>query len=265
MERRDRLGVFIRAVYMTVFYQFAGMCISTVAASVSMEFYRAHLMLWTFLAAAITIPFCLMQMKRDGFLEGEHGFHSEGVSAGTWLLLIFLGVSSCIALNYWIELSGLAKRFNGYAQVAETIYRGKIAEEFLAVVLAAPVVEELLFRGIAYNGFKRLWGQRAAMVLAAVFFGVYHRNMVQFVYAFLLGLMLVYVYEAFGTIRASILFHISANAASVILTECLDLSWLKEDSRAMLALASVFTLAGFLSIWRIRAGIKGRQRKTEGN
>lgn len=261
MERRERLAVFTRAVYMTVFYLFAGMCISTAAASVSMKLYQSHMMLWTFLAAAVTIPFCLMQMKRDGFLERERIWRSGDVSANEWLALLFLGVSSCIALNYWIELSGLAKLFKGYVQVAETIYRGKLAEEFLAVVLAAPAVEELLFRGLAYNGFRRLWGKRAAMVLSALFFGAYHRNMVQFVYAFVLGLMLVYVYEAFGTIRASILFHISANAASVIMTECMDLSWMKEDSRAMLVLAFICTLAGIFSFFRIYGGKRGRKGK----
>ena len=136
------------------------------------------------------------------------------------------------------------KIFQGFDKVAQTIYTGKLLEEFLAVVLAAPLVEELIFRGLAYQGFQRLWKKQTAMVASALFFGIYHRNIVQGLYAFFIGLLLVYVFEWFGTIRAAILFHIAANAASVVMTECLDLRFLEKDFGALFVFTMFFTIVG---------------------
>lgn len=259
MKRETAAVLLVRAVYMTAVYLMAGVCVNTVAAMVSMEFYRAHLMLWTFFAALVTIPLCLWQMKREGFLKREVFWNSEKrgrYAAGDWLMMVLLSVSSCIAFNYWILLSGLPERFRGFDKVAEAIYGGNLLEELLAVAVAAPVVEELLFRGLAYNGFRKLWGRGTAMVVSALFFGVYHRNVLQGLYAFLIGLLLVYVYEAFGTIRASVLFHIAANTASVLMTECLDMGWLEKSIGNMFLFTVFFTLTGIASFlwieWRRR-------------
>lgn len=245
MREKSKLKIFVDAVYMTFVYMLAGICINTVAAALSMEFYQEHRMLCMFFAAALTIPLCLLQMKRQGDLpENREGGRRPVMD---WILLVILGISACIALNYWISMSGLMERFTGFDEVAESIYGGNFFEELLAVAVAAPVAEELLFRGIAYRGFRRLTGPALAMLLSALFFGIYHRNLVQGLYAFLLGLLMVWVCEAFGTIRVSIVFHIAANLVSVVMTECLDMSFLSESRAAMLAFTLFFTLTGVVS------------------
>lgn len=247
MKRESSLGILIRAVYMTVLYLLIGICVSSVAAMISMEYYEAHPMLWTFVSAVITIPLCLMQMKDEGYLAGEGIQKIKQSDALEWAYLIILSISSCIALNYWIAMSGLREMFQGFDEVAETIYGGNLLEEFLAVILAAPVVEELLFRGLVYRGFRRLWNQRTAMLAASLFFGIYHRNVLQAVYAFLIGILLIYVYETFETIAAPVVFHIAANAVSVLTTECLDMSWLLDNPMAELAFTVFFTGMGVLA------------------
>lgn len=251
--------ILIRAVYLTVFYMLIGILVNTGAAMVSMEFYATHPMLWTFLAAVITAPFCLIQMKTDGYLECEKKRKKEKGDSFDWLLLVLLSMSSCIALNYWIGLSGLMEIFDGFDKVAETIYTGNMFEELLAVVLAAPVIEELLFRGLTYRGFRKLWGPRAAMIISSLFFGIYHRNVVQGLYAFLIGLLLVYAYESFGTIWACIIFHAAANAVSVLLTECVDMSWLKQSIMTELGFTVLFTLVAAVSFAVLHKRRKWRQ------
>ncbi len=244
MEQDSKVLIFIKAIFMAIFYSFMGICVATIVASVSMEGYREHPMLWTFLAALFTIPFCVMQLNREGYLEKEKVWEWKNSQVIEWIVLVLFSISSCIALNYWITISGLMKIFQGFDKVAQTIYTGKLLEEFLAVVLAAPLVEELIFRGLAYQGFQRLWKKQTAMVASALFFGIYHRNIVQGLYAFFIGLLLVYVFEWFGTIRAAILFHIAANAASVVMTECLDLRFLEKDFGALFVFTMFFTIVG---------------------
>lgn len=246
-----RAAILLRSVYMLVVYMIVSTCVGTAAELVSMDFYMAHPMLWTFLSALVVIPLCMMEMRHQGFPKGET-LHRGSVL--DWFFLLLLSVSSCIALNYGIKLSGLMEMFSGFEKVAETIYGGSLLEEFLAVALAAPVVEELLFRGLVYKGFKRLWG-KPAMLAASALFGVYHGNLVQGLYAFLMGMLLIYVYEAFGTIWAPVVFHVAANTASVVMTECLDMTVVTDSVVTELVFTMFFTvsaMAAFALLHRSR-------------
>ena len=62
----------------------------------------------------------------------------------------------------------------------------------LYISLVAPVVEELLFRGAVLRSFQP-FGKRFAIVFSALLFGLFHGNLVQIPFAFLVGLVLGYV------------------------------------------------------------------------
>lgn len=62
---------------------------------------------------------------------------------------------------------------------------------FLYMGLAAPVVEEIVFRGVILRGLEP-YGKRFAVVASAVLFGLFHGNLVQSPYAFAVGLVLGY-------------------------------------------------------------------------
>ena len=61
-----------------------------------------------------------------------------------------------------------------------------------------------------------------AIVVSALFFGLFHLNVVQGLYAFIIGLLLAYVYEKYKSIWAPILFHVAANSVSIFLTEVIE-------------------------------------------
>lgn len=78
-------------------------------------------------------------------------------------------------------------------------------------VLMAPIVEELLFRWVIYGRIKAMLGSFIAVILSAAFFGVYHGNLLQGTYAFIMGIFLALCVEWTNSIYASIIFHIFAN------------------------------------------------------
>ena len=108
-----------------------------------------------------------------------------------------------------------------YQEVSEIIYSGGLFIELVSAVVAAPIVEELLFRGLIYTRLKVLMSSNAAIIVSAAIFGIFHGNLVQFVYALIIGLLIAYVYEKYKTIFAPIMFHVSANLISVLITELL--------------------------------------------
>lgn len=135
------------------------------------------------------------------------------------LLIIPFGMALCLGVNMLITISGLPELFPGYGQFAESIYQGNLLFEILAVGVLPAMVEELIYRGILYKGFRKFVPVVAANLLSAFVFGVMHMNMVQFVYAFVLGMAFAWVYERYKTLWAPVLMHMSANVFSVLLTE----------------------------------------------
>lgn len=186
-----------------------------------MEIYNQNAMLLTLIAAVISIPICFLLFREDLKRREYEGDVQEKrkISVQQWGLVALLGMAASISLNDWIALSGIITIFDGFEEVAEALYGGSLLVEFLAIAVAAPLIEELIFRGLVYQRIRRLSGVRMAVILSALYFGVYHMNIVQGIYAFLLGGLLAWVYEKYQTLWAPILFHASANLLSVIFSE----------------------------------------------
>ena len=69
-----------------------------------------------------------------------------------------------------------------------------------------------------------------AMVYSSVVFGVLHVNLVQMLYGFLLGLMLAYVYEKYGSLKAPAAAHMAMNLLSVLATRYGLYNWMLKDN-----------------------------------
>ena len=78
-------------------------------------------------------------------------------------------------------------------------------------VLIGPVCEELIFRGLTLKYAKRAMPFWVANLLQALLFGVFHMNMIQGVYAFVVGIVLGFICEKSCSIYPSMLFHILFN------------------------------------------------------
>lgn len=82
----------------------------------------------------------------------------------------------------------------------------------LYVVILGPIAEELVFRGVtlyyAQKFTRRFW---LANLLQAVLFGVLHLNLVQGLYATVLGLAIGWIYHRFRSMYACIFIHIFFN------------------------------------------------------
>lgn len=89
----------------------------------------------------------------------------------------------------------------------------KMPPWFLAplTVLVAPIVEELMFRGLLFHRFARRWGVRRAALVTSAIFAVMHLNPVGI---FALGLLLTVLYLKTGSLWAPIACHALNNAVA---------------------------------------------------
>ena len=81
---------------------------------------------------------------------------------------------------------------------------------FLTTVIIAPVMEELMFRKLLIDRIVP-FGQRVAVVVSGLAFGLFHGNFYQFFYAFSLGAVFAYIYSSTGRVRYGIMLHMMTN------------------------------------------------------
>ena len=81
----------------------------------------------------------------------------------------------------------------------------------LMIVIIGPIVEEVFFRGFAYNILKKKWGPEKAMLLTAAVFGGLDANILGFIPILALGLLLAYMYERTGSLISAITIHMLHN------------------------------------------------------
>lgn len=88
---------------------------------------------------------------------------------------------------------------------------------FMKVVIVAPVIEELIFRGVIMHGFMRNYPKIPAILFSALLFALFHLNPWQFPATFVLGLLLGWLMVRTHSVIACILAH-AINNLVVLLT-----------------------------------------------
>lgn len=93
---------------------------------------------------------------------------------------------------------------------SELIENSPIWVILIVAVIIGPIVEELIFRKLLMDKLG-MYGDRIAIVVSAVAFGLFHGNLYQFFYAALLGFLLSYVYSKTSNILYPIAIHMILN------------------------------------------------------
>lgn len=140
-------------------------------------------------------------------------------SEGHLLWVVIGSAGLALFANDLISLTPLAQWSESYQETSEALNTGSIWIRMASVGFFAPAVEELLMRGLLYERLREMMSIRAAIFCSAVVFGVFHGNIVQGVYAFLIGLFFAWLMERFQGIMAPMLAHMSANLFVVLLEE----------------------------------------------
>ena len=169
--------------------------------------------------------------------------------------------------NYWnmqlTQKSALLSKF--YATIMEAMKMmtgGPFWSSFLVVAIFAPIFEEWLCRGMVLRGLltkmKPVW----AIVLSALFFAVIHANPWQALNAFLIGLMMGYVYYKTGSLLLTMLIHFVNNGTTVVFAhldsfkDYEDLYWIdvlgKQDYTIVFLVSCVILAACLYAFSRIK-------------
>lgn len=89
---------------------------------------------------------------------------------------------------------------------------------FVAIVLVAPVVEEVVFRGLVLSRLNRVMPGWPALLLSSLAFGILHGHPVWMVYAGLMGLIFGLVSLRSGSVWPAVLMHMVFNGIGYLET-----------------------------------------------
>lgn len=140
---------------------------------------------------------------------------------------------------------------------------------YLAVGLLAPVAEEMVFRGAILKSllgaFKSHW---LAIAVSALLFAAVHLNPAQMPHAFLVGLLIGWMYYRTDSIVPGVAYHWVNNTIAYILYNVLPdpevplIVLLGDSQKVMLSLA--FSLLILLpAIYQLNVWLKKAERQTE--
>lgn len=134
-------------------------------------------------------------------------------------IVAILSVSVSVFLNILLLRLNLPEYSERYQEASTVLYSPPFWQQIVCNGIAAPIIEELLFRGVLFRVLRKWIAFPWAMILSAVIFGAYHGNLVQFVYAGLCGVLLAYLYEKYNSILAPIMSHMFMNTVAIVFTQ----------------------------------------------
>lgn len=202
----------------------------------------------TLLLASALVFTLAMRFTRTGYRELFHASSSASATAVAALLLLpvlaLVPALVLIAGGIMEILLRFAPLSGWEEQLFEKMGDGSVASVVLVVVLA-PVLEEMLFRGLILRGFLAWYPRWQAILASALLFGAAHLNLYQFVVCALGGVLLGWLYERTRSLIPCIALHAAYNAA---------VTWVEAQEAGG---AGAPWWAGSLLAWSLALGLAG--------
>jgi membrane protease YdiL (CAAX protease family) len=93
---------------------------------------------------------------------------------------------------------------------------GGVALLVIVVVIAAPIVEEIFFRGLVLRSLERRMGTALAIVASSFIFGLTHFELLQLPALFLFGVVAALLVQRTGRLGTAMCAHLAFNGLAVI-------------------------------------------------
>lgn len=162
----------------------------------------------------LMVLIALLYLKRDKVSVSDGiGFRRIHASTLVWVALITFMAQPLSTTMY--ELSTRVSP-DFLEDASEMLYTNNFFIDAFTVAVLPGFFEEFVFRGVLQHSYRRA-GYRLipVILLTALEFGLFHMNVTQLSYAFIMGVLLSFVMESAGSIWASMFFHFLNNFFSV--------------------------------------------------
>jgi uncharacterized protein len=168
-----------------------------------------------FYAVAISVTLLVLAGRR-GIDVGELGWRRASIGwllASVPLAIAGLAIAGVLA---GIAQSLFPQAVNPQCVTVRQQYGHSILLALPVVCVAAPIVEETLFRGVLYRWLRGVMPLGAAMAISGAAFALAHAVALLFLPLFGFGILLAWIYERSRSIWPGVLVHALFNLAGII-------------------------------------------------
>jgi membrane protease YdiL (CAAX protease family) len=167
--------------------------------------------LWVTEALAIALP-AVFAMAVAGVRFGPYA----GLRRITWkhalaAVVVAAANQPIVSFVTWAERELLPQSvvadFDAKQRMLDTIFAAHAVPMTITVVIAAPLGEELFFRGFAFPALRKSWGLVAGILVSAALFSLLHGDPVGFIGLMEIGVMLAALRWWSGSIWPAVIGH----------------------------------------------------------
>ena len=213
--------------------------------------------------------YAAQKSQRDSVFETGYQLNSRhfgpykgGIIALITVCLAFGTMISADLPNYlnyrWtMSIPGMQSIYDALINLLNQMTGGPFWSSFLLTALFAPIFEEWLCRGMVLRGLLTKMKPGWAITVSALFFALIHMNPWQALNAFIIGLVMGYVYYKTGSLLLSMLIHFVNNGTAVVLSQIPSLQdydyWIDMMSRSTYMIVYVLgVLVLAVCLWAFR-------------
>ena len=137
----------------------------------------------------------------------------------TFATMISADLPNYLNLKFTNSVPALKDFYDIVSALLEQMTGGPLWSSFLLAAIFAPIFEEWLCRGMVLRGLLTKMKPGWAIVISALFFAVIHMNPWQALNAFIIGVVMGYVYYKTGCLWLTMLIHFVNNGFAVIMAQ----------------------------------------------
>ncbi len=182
------------------------------------ENFNRYSYLITFISASLAVAlfgFVYFKIKNEYQPDGIKKIFSN-ITVRNAGLTAALGIFGSLGLSRFVSMLPLDNIIGNYENTSNNLLSGSLFLQLISLGIVVPIAEELIYRGLVFTGLTKVMEPKYAIFAASLIFGMFHFNLLQGTYAFLLSLVLICVYMRYKTITAPIIIHSVANIIAVI-------------------------------------------------
>ena len=229
----DSLKCFLYSIIMPIIFNAAFVMIATVLSVISKMEYQAFIDQWLIkgllyvLNSATFLCIFIYYYKRNSISFKDTIEYKKNYNVWSILIVIIMGIVLVAGCLNFIGLINYGLSLIGYAPTGDLPIKLNSVENMLLSIMLWAVIpaicEELLFRGIIFQGLLQKFKPSHAVLIGGAFFMLMHGSLQQTVYQFLLGCALCLVYYMTKNIFYPMLLHFLNNGL-VIFIDYLNLA-----------------------------------------
>lgn len=143
---------------------------------------------------------------------GRAAVPALGLRPANWRYLVF-GALGTLALSVAVSQFGIEPQ--GMKQVIDGL-PGRLGVSLVLLAVLAPIVEELVFRGLLYGWIAGRWGSVAAWIVSSLAFAAAHMELAHVIMVLPLGILFGWLRRRTDSLLPSLFAHVANNGFALL-------------------------------------------------